>query len=260
MKEEQSDDQAQAPPPKEPTLEWGDATNRAPLYWFENFRPKTLDDILGQDEITRVLKAWARSKIRGIIPPIIVLHGDPGTGKTSAANAFLSDYLAIHGQPGEPLSAVRLDVPATVFRENPHSYLRTKILPRISGQYLNSSNLDQFAILDDASNFDKSTQREILRISESWRGGHLILLTNHLNKKFEEGLLDRASGANFFFKPVAFNLLRPRLMQIIRTNNMHFVDVEKTLADAEANYNGSIRSALAFIAQAYALESLSQQT
>jgi len=52
--------------------------------WIEKYRPKTLDDIAGQDEIIGRLKACVRTKN----VPHLIFAGPAGTGKTSSALAL----------------------------------------------------------------------------------------------------------------------------------------------------------------------------
>jgi len=63
-----------------------------PDEWTEKYRPKSLSDIIGNEEPARLLRRWADSWSKG--KPrrkAIVLRGDPGTGKTSAALALAHD-------------------------------------------------------------------------------------------------------------------------------------------------------------------------
>jgi replication factor C large subunit len=61
-------------------------------HWTEKYRPRSLKDIVGNDMAVRTIKRWADSW-KGGIPRIkaLVLRGEPGIGKTSAALALAND-------------------------------------------------------------------------------------------------------------------------------------------------------------------------
>jgi replication factor C small subunit len=52
--------------------------------WIEKYRPKTLDEVAGQDEIIERLKAYVRTKS----VPHLIFAGPAGTGKTTSALAL----------------------------------------------------------------------------------------------------------------------------------------------------------------------------
>lgn len=52
--------------------------------WIEKYRPKTLDDVAGQDKIIERLKAYAKTKN----VPHLIFAGPAGTGKTTSALAL----------------------------------------------------------------------------------------------------------------------------------------------------------------------------
>ncbi len=60
--------------------------------WTEKYRPKSLNEIIGNEAAVRIIRKWAESWKRG--PPrlkALTLRGEPGTGKTSAALALAKD-------------------------------------------------------------------------------------------------------------------------------------------------------------------------
>ena len=57
--------------------------------WNEKYRPKTLDDVIGNPSAAETMRAWARSWEHGIPEKrVMLLKGAPGIGKTSSAWAL----------------------------------------------------------------------------------------------------------------------------------------------------------------------------
>ena len=54
------------------------------MTWVEKYRPQTLDDVLGHEQIVRTLKAYVISRN----PPHLIFAGPAGTGKTTCAIAM----------------------------------------------------------------------------------------------------------------------------------------------------------------------------
>jgi len=72
----------------------------APL--ADRMRPRTLDDVVGQEEIVGPGKPLRRILTKQGLPPSMIFWGPPGTGKTTLARIVA----AIAGLPFRPFSAV----------------------------------------------------------------------------------------------------------------------------------------------------------
>ena len=63
------------------------------LDWTEKYRPKTLDEVIGNDQAKNRLREWAERWNRGIPSKrAVILCGKPGIGKTSTALALANDF------------------------------------------------------------------------------------------------------------------------------------------------------------------------
>ena len=92
--------------------------------WTESYRPRHLTDVTGQDVLKRFLQNVIKTGI--ITTPHLILHGPPGTGKTTIALAFASDMY-----PGVPSQAASMYLNASdertmeTVRDRIREFLRT---------------------------------------------------------------------------------------------------------------------------------------
>ena len=61
--------------------------------WTEKYRPKSLEDYLGNNGNVNSIKKWMSDfKSNKDVSNSILIYGPPGTGKTSLANIILNTY------------------------------------------------------------------------------------------------------------------------------------------------------------------------
>jgi replication factor C large subunit len=61
--------------------------------WTEKYRPKSLDEVIGNERAIIELRKWANSWVSGKPKEkAVILSGKPGTGKTSSALALANDF------------------------------------------------------------------------------------------------------------------------------------------------------------------------
>src|SRR5213594_2902795 len=102
--------------------------------WVEKYRPKSLDEVVGQEEIVERLKAYAKT---GNLPHLL-FAGPAGTGKTTCAIALARDmfgedwrqnYFELNSSDERGIDTVRTKV-KEIARLAPFGGTNFKIIPR----------------------------------------------------------------------------------------------------------------------------------
>jgi len=81
----------------------------AELLWAEKYRPKSLSEIVNQEEVVRRLQQFVKERNM----PHLLFAGPPGTGKTTAAHALAHDLY------GEDYRMYMLELNASVAKDTP---------------------------------------------------------------------------------------------------------------------------------------------
>ncbi|MBP1929883.1 replication factor C large subunit [Methanolinea mesophila] len=194
--------------------------------WAEKYRPRHLDEVVGNGPSIRQMLEWAQNWTREAKP--LILYGKPGTGKTSSAHALAHDM----GWEVVELNA---------------SDQRTKaVIERVAGSSSNTASLTgakrKLILLDEADNLqgtaDRGGARAIIDVIRDSRQP-IILIANDLY-----GL---ASELRSRCEPVQFRALQarsivPRLRYICAAEKIE-CDPD-ALRDISEDANGDIRAAI----------------
>eukprot|EP00475_Leptophrys_vorax_P032497 TRINITY_DN5018_c0_g1_i3.p1 TRINITY_DN5018_c0_g1~~TRINITY_DN5018_c0_g1_i3.p1 ORF type:complete len:344 (-),score=77.39 TRINITY_DN5018_c0_g1_i3:63-1064(-) len=215
--------------------------------WVEKYRPKTLDDVVQQDEIVRALKASVDSANL----PHLLFYGLPGTGKTSTILAiarqlygpenFRSRVLELNASDERGIEIVRTKIKnfaqLTVGHGDPSS----------KSQYPNPPY--KIIILDEADSMTKDAQSALRRTMELYsRVTRFCLICNYVTK-----IIDPITSrcAKFRFKPLETSAIITRLNLVAEHEGI--VCAENALEELCVTSRGDLRKAINLLQSAHIL-------
>jgi len=155
--------------------------------WTEKYRPKTLDEIVDQEEIVSRLKEFVR---RGTMPHCL-FAGPPGTGKTTAALCLARDLF------GERFQDVFMELNASdergidVVRTTVKEFARMASLSQVPFKIL---------VLDEADNMTGDAQAALRRTMEKYTETCRFILCCNYSGRIIEPIQSRC--ALFRFTPL----------------------------------------------------------
>lgn len=221
--------------------------------WTEKYRPKNLDEVIGNDQAKKILRKWAKDWKSGIPKKkAVVLDGKPGIGKTSCALALGREFgwPIIELNTSDARNAIKIKAIATL-----GSLCDTF---DDSGNFISSiSGGRKLIILDEADNlYERIDNNDSSSSDMSDRGGKKAIVETVKNTKHPIILivndfysLTKGSGENLkklsnhvrFHGP--YTSIITNLLRKICINEEISVD-EKVLSTIAERCKGDVRSAV----------------
>lgn len=150
-----------------------------PTSFTEKYRPRTLSEISGNEEVMKCLKSFSLDDL-----PNMLFYGPPGTGKTTAIRALLKDLpkqniLELNASDHRGIDTVRNEI---------KEFASVKMMNGI-----------KVVILDEADSMSKDAQGALRRIIEDFNNTRFCFICNYY-KKIIDPIVSRCS--KFRFSPV----------------------------------------------------------
>jgi len=179
------------------------------LPWTEKYRPKTLDDVIGQVEIVERMKAYV--KTRNI--PHMLLAGPAGVGKTTTALALAHDlfkdkvresFLELNASDERGIDVVRGRI---------KDFARTLPLTDVPFKII---------LLDEADALTPDAQHALRRTMEMFAGATRFILSCNYSSKIIEPIQSRC--AVFRFKQLSEHDMKEMVKRVAKAEKIEVHD------------------------------------
>ncbi|KAI3397056.1 hypothetical protein diail_11292 [Diaporthe ilicicola] len=210
------------------------------LPWVEKYRPATLADVSGHQDILATINKFVDSNRL----PHLLLYGPPGTGKTSTILALAR---RIYG--AENMRQMVLELNASddrgieVVREQIKTFASTKQIFTIGGSARGGSNslaAYKLIILDEADAMTNTAQMALRRIMEKYTANTRFCIIANYSHKLSPALLSRCT--RFRFSPLKEADIRVLVDKVIEEEHVK-IDSDATEALVKLS-RGDMRRAL----------------
>ena len=176
--------------------------------WVEKYRPRTLNEIVDQEEVVTRLKGYVERKNI----PHLLFAGPPGTGKTASAIALTRDLF------GEDWRDNFIEMNAS--DERGIDVVRHKIKEFARTAPINAPF--KIIFLDEADALTADAQAALRRTMEMYsRICRFILSCNYISRIIEP---IQSRCAVFKFKPVPPEAMKKRLLEICKNEGVEITD------------------------------------
>lgn len=229
---------------------------RNPSIWVDKYRPQTLDDVKGHDDLKKVI----RNAIQKGDLPHLLLYGPPGTGKTSITHAMVRELygnnisknvLELNASDENGINVVRDKIirfasleasDGKISRKKAKAMLRRSDALESSNEFLPETMKEKtpfkVIILDEADSMTRNAQTALKKAMEkTCEITRFVIICNYDNKIID-AIRSRCSG--FRFDPIPSDMMISKLKTIAESEGIE-VESEDVYADITRICNGDAR-------------------
>jgi len=179
------------------------------LPWTEKYRPKTLDDVIGQKEIIERMKAYVKAKNL----PHLLFAGPPGTGKTTVTLALAHELFEENYRESLCELNASDDRGIDVVRGKIKDFARTLPLTDVPFKLI---------FLDESDALTPDAQNALRRTMEMFSGATRFILSANYSSKIIEPIQSRC--AVFRFRPLSEHDIKQMLNRISKAEKVELND------------------------------------